>query len=157
MKLEFLILIGLIFGIVIILALLTPKKSVSYNFTSRKYLLTKAELNFYKNLLTVLPSEYVVMCKVRLADIVSTKETGKAWTSANNKIRSKHIDFVIMNSNTSEIAQCIELNDKSHLLPARADRDFFITSVFQSAAIKITTIPVKNAYTQEELLAVIQQ
>lgn len=141
--------IGIIIFILVCLTFLQVTKP-KYNYLSRKNLLTKAELNFYKSLKTFIPDNYSIMCKVRLADIVSSDDYGKKKMYGFNKIKSKHIDFIIIDNDTSEIKYAIELNDRTHLLPKRILRDQFIEELFKNSRIKFITISVKYSYSRDD-------
>lgn len=145
-----LIVIG-ITAIITLLVLSYLSKNLEYNYSSRKYLLTKVELNFFKQLNKLLPQEYLVMSKVRLADIITTKEIGKAKIYSFNKIKSKHVDFVVINKECSEILLVIELNDRTHLQSNRVLRDDFLAKALKNAGIPFKTFVPKNFYSQEEI------
>lgn len=89
--------IVILFVILIILLGIIPllTKPFQYRYSPKKYLLTRAELNFYKYLVRSLPPQYTVMCKVRLADILFTNNYGRARMYAFNKIKSKHVRLPI--------------------------------------------------------------
>lgn len=111
-------------------------KNKIYRYKPAPNLLTQAELEFYHSLVKLLP-QHAVMCKVRLADIIVPDERGSRWKYAFNKIRSKHIDFVVIDPNTSAIKLAIELDDSSHLMPKRVERDQFIKEIFQGSDLRI--------------------
>ena len=138
--------------IVVFLALilknLPQRKSTPY--TRQQSLLTPAELTFYKALKTTLGSQYTIFSKVRLADIIQVKPGTRQKQAAFNRIQSKHIDFVLTNEKTN-IELAIELDDKSHLLPTRKQRDDFVDQALKTAGIKIAHVKVAQNYTSEEI------
>lgn len=91
------------------------------------------------------------MCKVRLADIISPNVSSKEYIYAFNKIKSKHIDFVLIDNQTSEIKQLIELNGSSHFLPDRISRDKFLDSIFKEVHIPMVKINVRSKYSKQDL------
>ena len=78
------------------------------------------------------------MTKVRLADIISTYENNYKYF---NKIKAKHIDFVLIDNN-GNIKLLIELDDKSHKEHERQKRDIFLNNTFEKLNIKLLRIPI---------------
>ena len=110
---------------------LSKRNSGSFLPYRKKLLLTKNEWNFYKKLKPVTDKYgYGIIAKVRLADLIEvdtdkTKEFGRFFP----KISSKHIDFALINPDNMEVLFLIELDDRSHDLPARKERDDFVNKV----------------------------
>jgi hypothetical protein len=71
--------------------------------------------------------------------------------SYTNRINRKHIDFLICEKKTARPLLGIELDDKSHNLAARQERDHFVENVFKTANLPLERISVKNAYNPKEL------
>lgn len=79
--------------------------------------------------------------KVRLADLI-TPQTGynnKTWKSRFNKISSKHVDFVICDSDM-KVQVIVELDDRSHERADRQERDKFVDAALIGAGYKIVHI-----------------
>ncbi len=77
-------------------------------------LVTKAELNFYRILNNICNElDCLLFSKVRVADIVKVRSIENRQ-SYFNRIKSKHIDFVLCDKNHLKPLLCIELDDKSH-------------------------------------------
>lgn len=128
-------------GVTIILVLLlyinhVLRKGRDYRYKKIDSLLTKAELDFYHQLIQFLP-QYAVMCKVRLADILEPAEHGRRWYYAFNKIRSKHLDFLIVDPTNSRIISGIELDDSTHQRQDRILRDKFLDYVSKRCAFPL--------------------
>lgn len=121
------------------------RKKQRYPYFSRKTLLTDAEQRFYSVLKAATVSKYDISCKVRLADLINCSDTN--WRKGYGpQISSKHIDFVLINPETSQIILAIELDDKSHDLLHRQKRDAFVDKALESAFIPILRIKVKKGY-----------
>lgn len=121
------------------------RNSKEGTYKANKYLLSSAENDFYQYLLKVIPAGFAVMSKVRVEDIVSTVRD-RNYIFGRNKIRAKHVDFLIMAQSTGIIRGVIELNDRSHLRTDRQDRDQFLESVFITCGIPILWVPVTKYY-----------
>ena len=68
-----------------------------------------------------------------------------------NKIKSKHIDFVICDNSTLKPLICLELDDSSHNRKDRIERDQFIDDVFNSIGYEIIHIPCRSKYDKKEI------
>ena len=99
-----------------------------------KPLLTERESKFYRKLLPVANKAGLTVCmKVRLADLIEPKpkDENPMWMECFNKIKSKHIDFVLINKNAEPVF-LIELDDKTHSRPDRIERDDFVNAVLKN-------------------------
>lgn len=89
-------------------------------------LLTDNELNFYNKLKQLTDKfDLLLFSKVRLADIFKSDDY-----SSFNKIRSKHIDFIITDKNTKPIF-FIELDDSTHNKKSNYKRDIEKNEIFE--------------------------
>jgi hypothetical protein len=132
-----------------------PEQLPYYKITN---LLTPAELSFYHVLKIAASEQYDISIKVRLADLISVqKGIDKAsWGKAFNKIKAKHIDFVLCDIHTSEILCAIELDDQSHLQEKRQQRDLFIEKALEVAKLPFARFDVTRSYQSEEIKQKIQ-
>lgn len=105
------------------------------------------EWNFFKKINDFLINnynwKYTIFAKVRVWDLVDVKD--KRNYTAINKIRAKHIDYIIVNLENHKPILCIELQDNSHYQKKRIERDNFIDDVFNSVWLPILFIRPKNA------------
>lgn len=156
--------INLVVGILIlasILALLVNKfeNKETFNYDKR-FLLTKAEANFYKYLVQVVDEEnYMIFPKVRIADIVKPKKglSKKQYNKNFWRTSSKHIDFLIVDINTYLPIVCIELNDSSHNQKTRIKRDELVNKVMESANVPMVWIKAKRTYDLNKLKVFINE
>ena len=91
------------------------------------------------------------MMKVRMGDIITC--TDAEWRAGwGPKISAKHIDFVLINTITTEIIAGIELDDSTHRTNRdRIERDIFVNKAFKVAEIPLLRIPVQKFYDQGTL------
>ena len=105
----------------------TYNKDYKFSGELNKGILTNNELAFYNKILPIVKKyDYYLFTKIRLADLINTK-TYKDF----NKIKSKHIDFVITDKETKPIL-FIELDDKSHLIEKNKQNDIKKNIIFES-------------------------
>ncbi|EGR0760465.1 DUF2726 domain-containing protein [Vibrio parahaemolyticus] len=100
------------------------KKKAFVPHKKHNTLCSKSETIFYKALLDILPSEYIVHCQVSMMALVQPvnfKDNSKTW--------AKRVDFVITDRDTKVIA-VIELDDSSHRQKKRQERDLYVNAAF---------------------------
>ena len=116
-------------------------------------LLSPAERAFYHVLREAVADEYELFAKVRLGDILQVKSgvAGKRRLAAFGRISSKHADFVLCDPRTFGIVGVVELDDRSHQLPARRERDRFFDAALAVASVPIVRVPVQRRYSPEAL------
>lgn len=133
------------------LSYIFKKKLGSFPYIAKESLLSKTELNFYIQLVQVLEGTgYTVLIKVGLQDIIHVPRSTENYIIWKNKINQKHIDFLLCDSNFKPI-RAIELDDKTHNLPNRIERDAFVDEVFKTVEIPIEHIVVSSKYNLEHL------
>lgn len=150
----------ILFVIIVVLLVLKSTRKTSDEeigpFRPRRFLLSKAELSFYKSLNLYLPKNRIVMCKVGLKEVVDTASGEKVQRSKDwGRIKSKHLDFVIVNQDSSEILCCIELDDSSHNMQSVQKRDAIKDKALQSAGVKLHRVKASSSYSKEQILAIL--
>lgn len=114
----------------------TTKKSEYQNAYEATPILTQNEFRNYQTLnQAAMQKGYMVNCKVRLADIVKPRNDPQ-YMSRFGKIKSKHVDFVILD-NRMKVRAIIELDDKTHDRADRQKRDEFVDSILQECGYKV--------------------
>lgn len=106
----------------------------------KKYLLTKNEWAFYKKIKPICDKNNLhIISKVRLADIVEVKKglENKEWQKYFNKIKNKHVDFILCNPENLAIIAIIELDDKTHERKDRIESDNFKNKLFDCIDYKL--------------------
>ena len=106
----------------------------------RKYLLTKHEWSFYKELKPIADKlGLVVLSKIRMADLVEPiAGNGQEYYRAFGKVKAKHVDFALARPDNLYIELLIELDDSSHT-PGN-ERDAFVESVYAAAGYKLLRV-----------------
>jgi hypothetical protein len=111
----------------------------------REFLLSKGELAFYQAMRQALPPRLHVSFKVRLSDVIGCP--GRAWKEGfGAKISQKHLDFVVVDSDTTAIRFVLELDDRTHQRRDRRDRDAFVDAALAAAGVPIVHVPAAAAY-----------
>lgn len=127
------------------------EKNYNIYYKPKRYIITLTELKFYNILLQIAKElDLILLAQVSLYNIVEPKET-KYKNTAFNKIRSKSIDFVLVDKENCRIKLCIELDDYTHNRPNRIERDKFINELFKSLNINLIRFKASNYYDKEAL------
>lgn len=140
----FTLLIILVIGFLIRLIFLNKENVLPYH--SRGALLTKSELNFYKQIKPIL-DQYGIYAsfKPRLWDIIDVDKNTEKKFSWQNKISSKHVDFAIVDEN-AKILACLELDDPSHNRKDRMESDKLKNEALSSANVPLIRIKTNKTY-----------
>ena len=127
-------------------------------YEKREDFLTAAELEFMRVLTEAAGEKFHVMCKVRIADLLKVREGigGKHYMRASSRIQCKHVDFVLCEKEAYAPMAVIELDDSSHELEERKERDEFVDEAMADAGLKIIHVPVQQIYSLPELKKIIK-
>ena len=126
-------------------------------YSRRRRLVTRSELAFYRVLRDAVDNEWEIFAMVRIADLLSVPKGTENHRSWLNKILSKHIDFVICDKDSLEVLAGIELDDPTHLKPARMQRDKFVNAAFDDAGLPLLRIPTADEYEASEIRKMLDQ
>lgn len=128
-----------------------PRGDVALPYRLTQRFLSPAELSFYKVLLQVLPKEIVVAVKPRLGDILFVPRGSTGCWALQNKIQSKHVDFLLCSEQTMAPQLAIELDDKSHARADRIERDEFVDQAFAAAGLDVLHVKARASYVLEDI------
>ena len=81
-----------------------------------------------------------------MADFVEVTANGSKYQSWWNKIKSKHVDFLVWNRKDRSITLAIEVDDKSHGTDRVQNRDMFINEVYKKVGNNIVRIKVGDNF-----------
>jgi hypothetical protein len=110
--------------------------------------LTPNEKRFLTVLDEAVGARYRVFAQVRLADLVDVdlRASNSKRRAAMNKVFGKSIDFVICEAAGLEPVAAVELDDRTHALPHRRERDAFVDAVFSEIGIPLLRARARRAY-----------
>ena len=122
-------------------------------YEARAEFLSAAERSFFGVLQQAVSSDFVILAKVRLADIVhpAKNPSHSAWQSAFNRISAKHVDFVLCDPQRLTVQLVIELDDRSHGTLKSGARDSLVDSALADARIPILRVPARHSYAPLQL------
>lgn len=126
------------------------------SYYGKKYILTRAETEFYEVLKEVIGEKNIIFCKVRMEDLVGAKDNRYKEVNR-NRIKSRHADFAIFNKETLTIRLVVELDGESHNNSKARAVDKFKDEAYGNAGIKIARIAQKSQYDPLELAEQIKE
>ena len=113
---------------------------VKWPYELNETILTERERSFYRILKPIADKLELQICpKVRVADIVSIKKGTKDWQKWFNKIRSKHVDFLLCDYDMN-IVLMVELDDRSHDSERAKKNDEFKNRLFGERLVRIRSL-----------------
>ena len=123
-------------------------QKVRYYPYRRKYLLTKTEYKFYKELRVVCDKKNIIICpKVRLEDFIDVT-CNEEKAKYRGYIKSRHVDFILCDNDLNILA-AIELDDYSHNYESAKKTDEFKDNLFKQIGIPLNRIKVASDYKQQ--------
>jgi very-short-patch-repair endonuclease len=121
------------------------------HYVKRPFLMSKAEHEFFKVLKEAVQDKYYIVPQVQLSKLVDVNKYEKKQQTYRNKIDRKSVDFVLFEKEYFTPHLVVELDDSSHLLPEREDRDGFVNAVLGKAGIKIVHIKTAYSYNPKDI------
>lgn len=117
--------------------------------------LSPAEQQLMAALRAALPENVRLLAKVRVADVLtpSSRLSTSDWQKAFNRISAKHFDFLVCRAQDYRPLCAIELDDRSHLLPRRRERDDFLDGACREAGFTLLRVTARREYSIAELTA----
>lgn len=113
-------------------------------YVTNNYIMTPTELKFYRELKKVTDKlELIVFSQVNMERIINVLNNN---ISDRNKIKSRSIDFVIVNNKNCKVVCCIELDDYTHNREKVKKIDEFKNKVFEHVKIPLHRIKVNGYY-----------
>lgn len=102
-----------------------------------KWMFTQNEKRAYYKLSEIASKKGMhLFAKVRLFDLIEPNKTHKNYKANLYRIQAKHVDFVLAKSNLVA-THIIELDDSSHDISDRKERDKFVDAVLTSCGYKV--------------------
>jgi len=142
-----------VFGFVMIRFGFARSKRVLPAPYCRGRFLTENEKSFLQALELALGGHYRVFAQVRLAELVDVAAGVDAARrrAGLNKIFGKSIDFVLCHRETFDPIAVIEVDDRTHRLAHRQERDVFVNAVFAQVGLPVVRVPASRAYSASRI------
>lgn len=124
-------------------------------YVSNSYIMTQTELKFYRELKKVTDKlELSIFPQVDLERIINVSDNNNI---DRNRIKSRSIDFSIVNNKNCKIVCCVELDDYTHNREKVKKADEFKNLLFEQVKIPLYRVKVNKFYNTEELENMIKE
>lgn len=131
-------------------------KQLPYFRANRGMLMSNGEFAFYRALREAVGEEFDVMSKVRAAALVNCSRAN--WSAGyGTPIAQKELDFVLLRPGMSYVVAAVELDDKTHDLPERQERDAFLDAAFATAGVPLIRFKAQARYDARSLRSVVRR
>lgn len=142
---------ALIVGVLVVL--LQATRAAAFPYRKAGALLTPAERAFLAALEPHLAGRIRVFAKVRVADLIAIQPgLGRERALvALNRIAQKHVDFVLAHPVSFDVLCAIELDDQTHSIAARRQRDAFLERAFEFSGLTLIRMKASNRYSPDAL------
>ncbi len=147
----FFIIIIIIFFTVVFLSGKKSEIEKKLPYIRKDYILTKAEVEFFKVLKESLEDKYYIFPQVNLSDLLFVKTRKEEYYKYRNKIDRKSVDFVLAEKENLKPLLAIELDDSSHNYGKRKERDSFVEKAFKDAGLSLLRINYRRNYNIQEI------
>ncbi|WP_100643865.1 DUF2726 domain-containing protein [Alteromonas facilis] len=126
---------------------------LSFPFRRRPQMYTPIERNFLELLDKAVGHEFRIMCRVRLADLISVKQgsSEKQCKSALSKAVTKQLDFVLCSKNSMDPVLAIDLVYQQGKEGYKLQKDWFVSGALEAAKVPHMRIKVKSGYSVTEV------
>jgi len=128
----------------------THESKVVLPYRQKQYFFSSSEQQFFKILNSHLDAHrYTIFTKVRLADFVEVLPAARSERTWFNKIKSKHVDFLIWDLVDGKIVLAIELDGKSHNGSATTKSDIFKDEMYETVGLQLERVRVGSSFEDE--------
>ena len=124
------------------------QKPFDYPYVARTHIYTKSERFFLGYLIRAMGEDYLIMGKVRVADIlaVDSELNLSKKRAAFEKITKDHVDYLLCDRQTMGVVCVVELYDPSFDPKHQIIRGNFLDKAFRSAGIPLIRFTKKDEY-----------
>lgn len=131
-----------------------------FPFRRKDYLLSVAERNFFGVLEQVATEMgFYLFVKVRLEDLLWLPSGTESRFAFRNRVKSRHVDFVLCEKKDIRPLLVLELDDSSHQRQDRMERDEMVDKILHDAGLPVLHVRTKSFYeassVQEEIRTVL--
>ena len=124
-----------------------------FPFDKRPALYTKAERTFLQLIEKAVGQEYKVLCRVRLADILTIRENlpPRSRQNALNRANGKFLDFVLCDPQSLEVVAAIDLVNLADKKGHNKKKDWFLSGALDASRVPYIRIQIRRGYSVKEV------
>lgn len=123
-----------------------------YKYKRKDFFMSRAEHECYDALIVAVGDKYYVFPQVHLPTLIDNKVVGQNWKGAFSHISQKSVDFVLCDKLYISPKLAIELDDKTHEIQDRIDRDGIVERIFKDAGLPLLRLENRGRFNPTELL-----
>lgn len=165
MNLTFIVIAFVVIGVILVVAAkfvensksghVASTRGIDMPYSVKEPFFSRSELEFFRILNSHLDAHrYTLFPKVRLADFVKVDGGNKSNYASWNRIKSKHVDYLIWDLDESKVVLAIELDGKSHNLSVISKSDSFKDSMYEAVGLELIRIRVGSSFEEETKMIV---
>ena len=118
-------------------------------YRRQKYLCTAGEWRFCQKLEEAIGDRFTIMMQIRVGALLVVPP--EEWGRWGRRVSQKSFDFALVARGSSFVAAVVELDDKTHLLPARRKRDKFLDDACKRAGLPLIRFKTARRYNVDEI------
>ena len=122
-----------------------------YEYEKRMCIMTESERKCFIVLLQAVGDKYYVFPQIHLPTFLNHKIVGQNWNGAFRHIDEKSVDFVLCDKEKLCPILAIELDDRTHELPNRQERDREVERILKFANMPLLRLEHKDISDIENL------
>lgn len=155
---ELAIVLMMLLIIVAVGAMKLHEPGLAFPFKKKGNLFTPVERTFFSLIEEAVGTEYRILCRVKMSDILSIRQNANKKTSKNaaTLAGSKHLDFVLCSKQDMSPIMAIDLVHSSGKDGYKSQRDFFVNGALDAAHIPHVRIKVRSGYKAQDIRECIQ-
>lgn len=131
----------------------TARNSIAkYSYRLRKHIMTAYEEKVFSVLCNIFQDKCYVIPQVHLSKLLDHKVKGQSWRGAFSHINGKSVDFVLLRKGDLSPMCAIEIDDWSHKLDSRRERDEEVERMFASVGLPLVRLKNFDYMTRQQIV-----
>lgn len=127
------------------------KRKPKYSYIAKKHLMTASEEKFFKVLCDIFEHKCYIIPQVHLSTLFDHKVKGQDWRAAFYHINGKSVDFVLCRRSDLSPLCAVELDDRTHDMDIRVERDTEVERIFSCANLPLVRIRNSKYLTKQQI------
>ncbi len=123
-----------------------------YRYRLKAAIMTPYEQKIFLTLNEIFSQKCYIIPQVHLSKLLEHKIKGQNWQGAFSHINGKSVDFVLLRKSTLEPLCAIELDDWTHTLQDRQERDREVEFIFQNAGLPLVRFHNIDKLSKQEIV-----
>lgn len=150
---ELAIILMMLLIVVALTALKLNDGGLSFPFKRKASLLSQTELTFLDLIENAVGTQYRVLCRVRLSEVLSLRQNTDKRTAKHAllKASSRQLDFVLCSKHDMSPVIAVDLVNNTSKEGYKKQRDWYVSSALDAARIPHLRIKAKSGYSPADI------